>query len=200
MKVIFNRLDKTTLVVSAFRALSNDYDNSTPLTEEQISSIKDLDEIGTINGVPLNLKFKGNYVEFDDKVAGVYTNLLYKMKTRNAYFDAVISEDPVNKVIYKVYIKKISDIEKGIDKLRDALLLKLEKAVKIKKELETCSISSLDLSIEFKILKDSVDEITSNIRILTNLRFDEILKVFKLEGDISEEKIDDDDDLVIIEL
>lgn len=205
MKVIFEHLNKTLLLTSAYRVIKDDIEekNNTkinPLTAEQITEISNLNEIGAINGVPLNIKFKGNYVEFDDKLASVYINLLYKMKINSPYFVGTMREDFIIEFEYRQLRKEIDQIEETIDESRDILISVFEHLIKTKKFVEEHPESYSQLHFQTERLNIANDDLIHNVKTLTDLRIKKIIDIFNLEGTPSEYKKDDDDDLFIKEL
>ena len=203
MKVIFDHLDKTTLVTSAFQIFCDDAegkDKIKPLTDEQISSIKYAKEIDVLNKVYIGVKFKGNYVEFDDNLADVYINLLYRMKTRNAYFVSKMKEDFIIEFEYKKYREEIDELEKDIDECKMVLKQILKQLLLIKQAIQDYPNDIDALNEQINILTNSRKQINRDALIFINFRKMKILNLFGLEGNIKEEIDEYDDDIKIKEL
>lgn len=205
MKVIFDHLDKVTLVGAAYCTIvegmsDKEKANVKLLTEEQLKEIDKADEIDTINGIKLNLKFKGNYVEFDDKMAGIYTNILYRMKTKNAYFYAKMNEDVVCGPMYKILKREITEIEKNMDEMKEVLGMVFNHLLKVRNFMKEHPEESSKLIAKANELNVAREELTLNTNTLIKLRMKKILEVFDLEESPSDYKVEDDDDLFIKEL
>ena len=204
MKVIFDHLNKVTLVGAAYCTIvegmsDKEKANVKLLTEEQLREIDKADEIDSINNVKLNLKFKGNYVEFDDKMAGIYTNILYRMKTTNAYFVAKMKEDVVCGPMYAILKKEITKIENNMDEMKEVLSMTLNHLLKIRTFMYDHPEEADKLIPKANELDNARKELMRNTNTLIKLRMDRILEVFDLEGYPSEFK-EDEDDLFIKEL
>lgn len=193
MKVIFEHLDKTTLVTSAYQVIGDMIEVKTgkkvnPLTEEQISSIDESNTIDNINNVHLGLRFGGNYVEFDDDLKGIYMNILFKMKTTNRYFIDKIKEDFIVEFMYNDYLKEIQVIEQNIDECKFILSRILKQAMLIQNELKKFPNDFDKFLKPYDNLKTSKDMIDRDIELLLTLREAKIKDVFELEGYPTEEK------------
>ena len=193
MKVIFDNLDKTTLVTTAYQVLSEksklkDNKSIRPLTVKQLSSIDSYKEINTLNGVYLGLKFNGNYVDFDDNLTDLYLSILFKMKITNQEFVNKMKEDFIVEFQYNNYLKEIKAIEQNIDECKYVMARILKQAIDIKSVIEKSPNSLVQLIKPFNDLKESKEKIDRDVEILLELRKSKIKEVFRLEGLPNEEK------------
>ena len=187
MKVIFDHLDRSVFIASIYQVLADALEHRTkkniePLSLDQLYSIKDNDEIKSVNGVRLGLKFKGNYVEFDDEASGIYMNILYKMKITNPYFINKMKEDFIIEFEYNSYVKEINEIEEHIDECKLVMKMLLNHAIKMKKEVENFPNDVNKFLIPLRDLETSKNKLDNSINSLLNLRESKIKDVFELEG------------------
>ena len=191
MKVIFDHLNKTTLITSAYQVLKDGIEKQTkkninPLTKEQIMYLDNSDTISSINKVYLGIKFRGNYVEFDDALSDVYISLLYRMKTTSPYFKQKIMEN--NSLFkYKENVIEIEKIESDIEECQYAMDEIINNLIIMEKKPKGSNNLYYLKSVEhlFKVKGD----INKKIDKLSKERKNKIIEVFKLEGSPKEEKV-----------
>ena len=199
MKVVFNHLDKYKFLVNAYHSLQLDpIEADICLTYKQLMFLENANEVDTINGTYLGVKFKGNYVEFDDILAKTYIDLLYKAKIRSPYFEASMQEDEITFMQYKLAREDINKIDDNIRNLKES-------------NLSLFKQFSLMEQAKDKIKKRDFDDIKNQMETIANMtnmhlkklqkeRIEKIMYIFGLEGPIKEYVEDDDDDLFIKEL
>ena len=182
MKVVFDHLDKAVLIASAYEVLCEKVKDSKPLSLSQLASFIDIKEVDYINDIYLGIRFSGNYIEFDDSLAGIYINLLYKMKTINPYFINKMKEDFIIEFEYNNYVKEIDEIEAHIDECKLVMEMLLNHAIKMKKEVEKCPSEVNKFLKPLRDLETSKNKLDKSISSLLTLRESKIKDVFELEG------------------
>ena len=187
MKVIFDYLNKIELISSAYeferQLITSEYKTDIPeFSKRELKYCYSTDEIDYINGIYLGLKFKGNYVEFEDNKKDLYLNLIYAIKINDEDYQEKMKSDFILEHEYKHYVEEINRFGDFFTENKKAINLGTSYANLLKDQMTEHPELLYDIVEDYCKLLEVNKQLESNLKKIKEYRESLIIQLFNLEG------------------